>query len=205
MNCPHEMYRTISRIAGPGIWSLACSYRIRGGAEESAVEYSSILSLALLSGIIGLGVYCASCAMHVWNRRNAGSGPRVPGRFARGVAAGLVVTGVTIMLVAVIVRAAINREGRLRGEGLFTVRAPEKLQVEWIATATEVRTGDVLARFHSPEREAEIAALTLKKQILEAEKRMAQNEALELDGEVVRRQQEIASEQIGRASCRERV
>ena len=158
------------------------------------MEYSSILSLALLSGIIGLGVYCASCAMHVWNRRNAGSGPRVPGRFARGVAAGLVVTGVTIMLVAVIVRAAINREGRLRGEGLFTVRAPEKLQVEWIATATEVRTGDVLARFHSPEREAEIAALTLKKQILEAEKRMAQNEALELDGEVVRRQQEIASE-----------
>lgn len=90
------------------------------------------------------------------------------------------------MLAAAIWREVRPREGVLSGDGLYTVRADESLKLEYVTDARMVQAGEVLARFRSPERRAEIAELELKRQILETQRRVIQLQPLVPDNELVR-------------------
>lgn len=156
------------------------------------MELETILKTALFSGILGFAFFCASYAFQVWRSRNAAIA--AAGRAERGwldrlrtafIAAA--VLGCVGLLAAAIWREVRPREGVLRGDGLFTVRADASLRLEHVTQDKAVRAGDVLARFRSPERQAEIAELTLKRQILNAQKDVVAKQPLLPDAELVRR------------------
>jgi multidrug resistance efflux pump len=90
------------------------------------------------------------------------------------------------MLAAAVWREVRPREGVLTGDGLYTVRADESLKLEYVTNARTVQAGEVLARFRSPERRAEIAELELRLQILETQRQVVQLQPLVPDNELVR-------------------
>lgn len=156
------------------------------------MEIETILKTALFSGILGFVFFCASYAFHVWQSRNAAivAAKRAKRRWFDCLRTWFIVGGVlgcVGLLAAAIWREVRPREGILGGEGLFTVRADASLRLEHITQDKTVRAGDVLARFRSPERQAEIAELTLKRQILEAQKAVVAKHPLLPDAELVRR------------------
>jgi len=164
------------------------------------LEPGTLLTIALLSGAIGFGGYSASCALHVWRTRNAHFSAGQPShtglahRLARWsiVLLGL---GFLCMALAAASRVIVEREGLLTGEGLFTLRGREGFEVDYITREEAPRAGTLLARFRSPEREAEIAVLVHRREALAAEKRITASRPLDPDPEITRRQQELSSEQ----------
>lgn len=156
------------------------------------MEIETILKTVLFSGIVGFAFFCASYSFHVWRSRNKAIA--VARRAEVGwvgclknwfFAAGVI--GVVVLLAAAIWREVRPREGILGGDGLFTVRADEDLRLEFVTQAKAVQSGDVLARFRSPERQAEIAELTLKREILGTQKDVVSKQPLQPDAELVRR------------------
>lgn len=154
----------------------------------------TLFHLILIGGIAGFAAYCGSYAFHVWRARNASSGARngAPSRLGWPVA--LITGGAFLCLLAYAALHATDRNGLLAADGVYTLRVPEKLEVLELPAGDNVNAGDVIARFHSPEREAQLAALTLKQEVLAAEQRIAQREPLPLDTELVRRHQDLVTE-----------
>src|SRR5687767_4933206 len=142
------------------------------------MEIGTILNVLVLSGLAGFGVYCASYAVHVWRARNASVAPVESnsrgrsGGLRRRVGLLLMVVGVVVLAGAHVTRLLRDRRGMISGEGLYAVRVPKGLEVQSVSTEPAAACGAVLARFSSPEREAKIASLNLKKQVLEAEGRI---------------------------------
>lgn len=153
-----------------------------------------LFNLIVVGGIAGFAAYCGSYAFHVWQARNTSSGATGcgPNRFRLPLA--LTAVGVALVLAAYLVRYATDRQGVLAADGIFTLRMPEKLEVKTLLTSDEVEAGEVLARFHAPEREAQLATLELKQEALAAEKRIAARQPLPLDTELVRRHQDLITE-----------
>jgi len=154
------------------------------------VETETVLHVALFSGILGFAAFCASYAFHVWRSRNAASARKNIRRGWNAFVARWSLTalalGCILMLAAAIWREVRPREGVLTGDGLYTIRADENLKLEYVTNARTVRAGDVLARFRSPERQAEIAELELKRQILETQRQIIRLQPLAPDNELVR-------------------
>ncbi len=123
-----------------------------------------------------------------------GSGPRLGDRLPRWFA-GVVVTGCVLLLVAAIWREVRPREGVLSGNGLYTVRASADLKPEFVTAARTVEPGEVLARFRSPERHAEMAQLELQRQILETQRRIIELQPLTPDSELIRRYEKHDADQ----------
>lgn len=164
--------------------------------EPWHLETDTIIHTALFSGILGFVVFCASYAFHVWRTRNAAS------RKARSLGARLlqwsvlsVCLGCILLVVSLIWREVKPREGVLSGEGLYTVRASEDLQLERVTGARAVHAGDVLAVFRSPQRRADLAELELKREILETQKKVTELQPLTLDGELVRDHERAVADQ----------
>src|SRR5687767_1776129 len=134
------------------------------------MEIGTILNVLVLSGLAGFGVYCASYAVHVWRARNASIAPVESSSRGRSVGAArvgllLIVVGVVVLAGAQVTRLLRDRRGMISGEGLYAVRVPKGLEVQSVSTEPAAACGAVLARFSSPEREAKIASLNLKKQV----------------------------------------
>ncbi len=162
------------------------------------METETILHTALFSGILGFFVFCASYAIHVWRSRNAANQQSTAtaygGRLLRWsiLSIGL---GCVLVLVSFIWREVKPREGILSGEGLYTVRAENNLKLEYVTHARTVTAGDVLARFRSPERRAEMAELELKRQILDTQRKVVELQPLTPDNELVRHYEKCVADQ----------
>lgn len=152
------------------------------------MEWITVLEVALLGGSVGLGAYCYTCAAHVWRRRNAPNrAARTPGRLLSTIRRGagaVMVAGLLAMAVSIGWLVAVGHDGLLEGEGLFTVRQPAGLEVVQLASHSHVEPGAVLARFHSPEAEAQIGVLTLRRESLAAESEALQHQVLSIDPEI---------------------
>ncbi|GMU20914.1 MAG: hypothetical protein AMXMBFR13_10100 [Phycisphaerae bacterium] len=162
------------------------------------METETILNTALFSGILGFVAFCASYAWHVWRSRNAAGRPSSSStRSGRLLRWSLVSIGVGVVLlgVALIWREVRPREGVLLGEGLYTARADDDLELESVTAARHVERGEVLARFRSPERQAEIDTLDLKLQILQVQKQIVQLQPLTPDSELVRSHERAIADQ----------
>jgi multidrug resistance efflux pump len=85
----------------------------------------------------------------------------------------------------------------LSGEGLFTARAPDDLDVLAVAHGETVEQGAPLAVFGSPESEAEVAAMELRRATLEAEKEVLAHQALAVDSGIAQKLSEASAEARG--------
>jgi len=162
------------------------------------VETETILHTALFSGILGFVVFCASYALHVWRSRNAADRQQAATTPERRLLKWSVVSiglGCVLMLVSLIWREVRPREGVLSGDGLYTVRAESNLKLEYVTDARTVKAEDVLARFHSPERRAEMAELELKQQILDTQRKIVELQPLTPDNELVRHYEKCVADQ----------
>lgn len=162
------------------------------------METETILHTALFSGILGFLVFCASYALHVWRSRNAVDREKAatfPGRRLLRWSILSIGLGCVLMLVSLIWREVRPREGILSGDGLYTVRAENGLKLEYVTNAPTVAAGDVLARFRSPERRAEMAELELKRQILETQRKVVELQPLTPNNELVRHYEKCVADQ----------
>lgn len=163
------------------------------------MDYSEIGGLILISGTAGLGIYCLSCAGHVWWQRNN----RTPGRqkplkrplqVGRHAAVGLLILGAGGVLVSFIVQMAVSRQGNLQGRDLLTVRPRSDLRVASMTTEDRVDAGEVLVRFGSPQTKAEIETLALRRQKLRAQKKVLAGQPVSPDEEITRQLQQIVAD-----------
>jgi hypothetical protein len=74
-------------------------------------------------------------------------------------------------------QAVVRHEGLLCGEGLFTVRQPQDVEVTAVTDRSTVDEGAVLSQYRSDQRQAELAALELRCRNLEAEKKILECQA----------------------------
>lgn len=159
-----------------------------------------ILCCAILSGLIGFGAYCVSCTVHVWKTRNARSSadrPLYVSRSRRLARWSIVILGLGLLCIAlaVISRVTVEREGLLTAEGLFTLRGREGFEVDYLTQEKVLSANALLAQFHSPEREAQIAVLKNRREAHEVEERIIAHRPLAPDPEITRRQLELNTEQ----------
>jgi hypothetical protein len=148
-------------------------------------EFGRVFTLVALAGGMGLGAYCIACALHVWGARNA----RLTGQRRRWLVwCGwtTLAIGLLVALAAVVVQLILNREGVLRANDLYTVRASREWYVASITENEFVSEGMPLLQFHSPEREADLQSLRLKLDHLLLQKELLDCKPLELDNELIR-------------------
>ena len=163
------------------------------------MEMQQVVPIALVGAASGFGFYCLSCALHVWRSRNKNrggiEGRDLPAtRWARTIAAGLFFSGIVGLALAAAVELATSSQGLLHGEGLFTVRPPKDLQVEWTTPKSSAERGEVIARFSSPERRAEIEVVRLQLEELRAKRAVLAKRPLEPDPEITRQLLDAASD-----------
>ena len=149
-----------------------------------------ILCCAILSGMIGFAAYSVSCTVHVWKSRNARSSadqPLYASRFRRLARWSIVLLGLGLLCIAlaVISRVTVEREGLLTGKRLFTIRGREGFEVDYLTQEEVLSANALLAQFHSPEREAQIAVLKHRREAHEAEKRIIAHRPLAPDSEII--------------------
>lgn len=146
------------------------------------------IELGIIGSVIRLGDACLSCPVYYGPSR---TGPNIKAGRLRSV----LPKAMGVLLVAGLVgaglsagwQAVVSRPGIVSGEGLFTVRQPANLEVTALTGQDEVEKGAVLLRYHSHERDAELAAMDLRCQSLEAEKRVLTQQALAIEPEIMER------------------
>ena len=108
------------------------------------MSQADALNVAIIGALVGFGVYGISYAFHVWRirnarlRRGASEGHSGTGHLALWSQAALA-TGLLCVAVAFAFRVAVDREGLLRGEGLFAVHVPEGMIAERVTSALAVK------------------------------------------------------------------
>ena len=147
-----------------------------------------LLRYMVLSSLIGFIVFCASYAVLVWKKRHQSSSgaATVRTRLRRWSMTG-VVLGSMGLLVTLVVREAVQAEGKLAGDNLYAVRAAPDLRVVQVADEGPVKEGDILARFTSPEALADIQKAELTRDQLRSEEEYLPSRSLPLNPELVRR------------------
>ncbi len=163
-------------------------------------DFSRIFTLILLAGGMGLAAYCIACALHVWGVRGARCAEHWKRRrwlYWFGGAA--VASSLLTAIAGIAVQLMLNREGLLRANGLYTVRARQEWPVKSIADEERVSAGALLVRFHSPDREANLQSLRLKLDTIELQQNQLDATPLELDRELIRQ----LTDTIGEARYRQ--
>ena len=152
------------------------------------MEWTTTAEVALIGGAVGLGAYCFSCAAHVWRARNA---PQRPAPARSGFGSAIRRVGGLLLIAAVLGVvlsagwwAAVRHEGLVDGDGLFTARRPPSLEVVHLTTASRVEEGELLVRYASPDTDAQIAVLELRRQSLAAETEVLHHQVLVVDPEI---------------------
>lgn len=163
------------------------------------MNWTAVVELAAMSGVVGFGAYCISCAIHVWHVRNARLREREArrgfGSVVRRTSAFLLAAGLLGMIFSAGWQIVVRYEGLLSGDGLFTVLRPADLEVEAVAKQDVVEPDTSLARFASPESAAEVAVLKLNLQRLEAEKQVVLHQPLAVDPEITQKLAELNAEE----------
>jgi hypothetical protein len=163
-------------------------------------DFSRISTLILLAGGMGLAAYCIACALHVWGGRNAHCAEHRKGRrWLYGVGGAAVASSLLTAMAGIAVQLVLNREGLLRANDLYTVRARQEWPVKSIAEEEEVSAGAPLVWFHSPDREADLQSLRLKLDTIDLQQNQLDTTPLELDRELIRQ----LTETIGEARYRQ--
>ncbi|KAA2211327.1 HlyD family efflux transporter periplasmic adaptor subunit [Teichococcus oryzae] len=120
----------------------------------NGIEASDVLRIAVVSGLIGFGVFCASYSLAVWFRRNRSQ----PNPFTR-----LSFFALVLGIFGVAGNWAYNeyssRNGIVGGQDLFVIHAKRNVTVERLVSEGRVDKGDSLAIFLPPSLEEQLAVI----------------------------------------------
>lgn len=157
------------------------------------MDESSILRLALLSGLMGFVVFCLSYAGQVWRKRTRATEPALLSVAGlRPFAAGLLLfAGVAGILGGLIVREFQFPAGVLSGQELATVRARDDCELEELTGADAIAAGDVLARFRHPKTAAQADMIRLRLTRLDAARGRVTHTPAKIDDELTRAAEDI--------------
>ena len=119
----------------------------------NGIEASDVLRIAVISGLIGFGVFCVSFSMSVWFRRNRAR----PNRAAR-----FSFLALTLGVFGVAGNWAYNefssRNGIVGGQDLFVVHAKRNVTIDNLAQG-RVEKGERLAEFLPPSLDGQLAVI----------------------------------------------
>ncbi|MBO1077319.1 HlyD family efflux transporter periplasmic adaptor subunit (plasmid) [Roseomonas marmotae] len=120
----------------------------------NGIEASDVLRVAVVSGLIGFGVFCASYSLAVWFRRNR-SRPNKLTRFS--------FFALTLGIFGAVGNWAYNefsqRNGIVGGQDLFVIHAKRNVAVERLVTEGQVKKGDSIAVFLPPSLDEQLAVI----------------------------------------------
>jgi hypothetical protein len=157
-----------------------------------------LVNIPLLSTLSALGLFVAVHAITVWRNRNraAVASRGSSGRFAviQWLSWGLVAAGLLGLAGSLISLEFAARQGLLSGNGLFAVRARDGWTLEFLFDGDSVQAGALLARLHSPEREAELNVLHLREIGLATRKTLLSHQPLAPDPKLVRQLHDTTDE-----------
>ncbi len=163
------------------------------------MDFSAVLELAAISGIVGFGAYSITCAVHVWHRRNAKLRDAHEHRGLRSAVRRtsllLLSAGLLGMALSAGWQVIVRHEGLITGDGLFTVLRPVDMEIDRVTEERGVDEQALLMRYHSPDSAAEIAVLKLHQQRLDAEKQILLHEPLAVDPEIAQRLAELNAQE----------
>jgi len=155
-------------------------------------DTATLIRLVVASTLVGLMAYCLAYVVQVWRKRNARPGPVTS--TARRLALGCFLVGAVLLPASAVHRELTRGEGVLTGEGLFTVRAGDDQDVEWLQGGDPVAAGESLARFGSGTRSARADELQARLARAEADRDVLALLPLAPDPELTRRQQAVSQE-----------
>ena len=153
-----------------------------------------MLRFMLLSALIGFFVFCASYTILVWKKRRQSSAPAHSSSRVRGWSVTCLVLGILGLGITIAIREAVRADGMLGGDGLYAIRSSADLRVVQLADEGPVKEGDILARFASPETQAEIDQAEISRDVLKTEKERLLLQPLPPNPELVRRHDHAAAE-----------
>jgi hypothetical protein len=144
-----------------------------------------------------LGVYGIALAAHLRSARHRAVRSRIFEFFndgCRRCSYWLIALGTLILVAGLAWQFIDRREGLLESERLYTYRMPPQLEVNELIASEQVAEGDVIAKFRSPRQEAEVAALKLKVESLEAERAIVKYEPVVADARLVQQLNDVDTE-----------
>ncbi|MFC7557180.1 hypothetical protein ACFQU7_40605 [Pseudoroseomonas wenyumeiae] len=120
----------------------------------SGIEASDVLRIAVVSGLIGFGVFCASYSLAVWFRRNKSR----PNPFTR-LSFFALILGVFGLAGNWAYNEFSRRNGIVGGQDLFVIHAKRNVTVERLVSEGKVEKGDSLAIFLPPSLDEQLAVI----------------------------------------------
>lgn len=155
-------------------------------------DAATLVRLVAACTLVGLAAFCIAHVVQVWRKRNTKPGENVPA--GRRLAWACLVAGAVLLPASAVYREFTRDKGVLTGEGLFTVRAGEYQEVEWLREVGGVAAGEPLARFESGVRSARAEELQARLARVEAERDILALLPLTPDPELARRHQAVTQE-----------
>ncbi|WP_026190565.1 HlyD family efflux transporter periplasmic adaptor subunit [Methylobacterium sp. WSM2598] len=152
----------------------------------TGIEASDVLRIAVISGLIGFGVFCASFSLAVWFRRNRAK-PNRPARLS------------FLALVLGIFGAAGNwaynefssRTGIVGGQDLFVVHAKRNVTTDKLAPEGRIEQGERLIEFLPPAIDGQLAVIDSHIKQSEAKIAYFNLRALPVDSMLLQRQAQL--------------
>jgi multidrug resistance efflux pump len=152
------------------------------------LDASTVLRLAVLAGLAGFLVFCASYSLTVWRKRNHDR----PSPFRWGSA--IMAAGVFAALASWIFNEYTDRPGVVSGNDLFVVHSRRDAQVTLLAEHGPLEAGQLLAEFTPPALAGQLAIIG--NHIDEARARLAALEMrpLSVDALLLQRQGQLRTQ-----------
>jgi multidrug resistance efflux pump len=148
----------------------------------------TVLRLAVLAGLAGFLVFCASYSLAVWRKRNQRRTHRMRWAGIVTIAGGIACLGTWI------VQESTDRLGVVSGNDLFVVHARRDAQITFLSAPGVVEAGQLLTEFTPPAIEGQLAIID--SHIDEARARLAALEMrpLSLDALLLQRQGQLRTQ-----------
>jgi hypothetical protein len=155
----------------------------------NGIEASDVLRIAVISGLIGFGVFCASYSLSVWFKRNKAK----PNRLARFS---------FLLLMLGIFGAASNwaymefshRSGIVGGQDLFVVHAKRNVTTDKLAAEGHITEGERLVEFTPPAIEGQLAVIDSHIKQSQAKFQTLDLRALPVDALLLQRQAQLRTQ-----------
>ncbi|QRM34285.1 HlyD family efflux transporter periplasmic adaptor subunit [Microvirga sp. VF16] len=155
----------------------------------SGIEASDVLRIAVISGLIGFGVFCASYSLSIWFKRNKAK----PNRLARLS---------FLLLMLGIFGAASNwaymefshRSGIVGGQDLFVVHAKRNVTTDKLAPEGAIKEGERLVEFIPPAIEGQLAVVDSHIKQSQAKIQALDLRALPVDALLLQRQAQLRTQ-----------
>jgi multidrug resistance efflux pump len=155
----------------------------------NGIEANDVLRIAVISGLIGFGVFCASYSLSVWFKRNKSK----PNRLAR--------FGFLLLMLGIFGAVSnwaymefSRRSGIVGGQDLFVVHAKRNVTTDKLALEGHINEGERLVEFIPPSMEGQLAVIDSHIKQSEAKIQTLDLRALPVDALLLQRQAQLRTQ-----------